>query len=445
MPRSVAVVVMAGGKGERMRSSVPKSLHEIGGLPMLGHILNTAYELNPKSVSVVMPAADERLAQYVREQFPNAITRPQAKPLGTANAVLTAREDIAAAGENAVILYGDAPLIQSTTLQHMLELRDTYHAAAVFLGFETARPAGYGRIQVNADNQITAIVEERDATEAERSGTLCNGGILCADAERLLWACDRVDNNNAASEFYLTDIVSILRTDGSMCIPYVGPAEDATGVNSRAQLAAATEIFQTRARRRCMDGGVTLLNPSTVYFAHDTEIGADSTVGPHVTFGPNVRVGSGVDILSFCDLHGCSIEERARIGPHARIRPGTTIGPRARIGNYVEIKASTIGADARINHLAYVGDATVGDRVNIGAGTITCNYDGEAKHRTTIGNDTFIGSNSSLVAPVTIGNRVLVGAGSVITTDVEDDALVVGRVKQVAYPGRAGIAGPDSE
>ncbi len=429
----IAAVILAAGKGTRMKSALPKVLHPIGGMPLVGHILAALAPLAPeRQVVVVGPDMDD-----VADRVAPIPTAVQHDRLGTADAVKAARATLAGFDAGTVfILFGDTPFISAATLQAMLDARRG-GAGVVVLGFEPEDPAAYGRLVTDAQGALTAIVEYRDADAATREIGLCNSGVMAIDAAKLFELVDRIGNDNAKGEYYLTDIVGLARADGIDCRAIVADEAELLGINSRAELAGAEAQWQARARRAAMDGGATLLDPATVYFSWDTVIGQDVVIGQNVVFGPGVTVADNVEIKAFSHLEGCSVASGAVVGPFARLRPGAEIGEGVRIGNFVEVKNATFGAGAKANHLSYIGDAEVGARANIGAGTITCNYDGYLKHRTVIGPEAFIGSNSALVAPVTIGARATIGAGSTITKPVADDALALARGDQRELSGMA--------
>ena len=429
------VVILAAGDGRRMRSARAKPLHPVGRLPMLGHVLATARALDPQTISVVTAPAAEAVRTYVAETAPEARTCVQTEPRGTADALLAAEADIRA-GET-VVLYGDAPLAQPETLRAMSEARARCGAAAMFLGFHTDDPSGYGRIELRGDGTIEAITEARDASPDAAGPFLCNAGAFCADSARLLDAAREIPPAGNSGERYLTAIVPLLRDRGEDCRAHSGTAEEALGANTPAELAQVEAAFQARARIRALEAGAILQDPASVQFSHDTRLEAGATIGPFVVFGPAVQIAAEAEILPFSMLEGCDVGRGARIGPSARIRPGSRIREDARIGHFVEIKAAEIGARVRVGHLAYIGDAEIGADANIGAGVVTCNYDGVAKHRTEIGAGAFVGSNVSLVAPVQVGAGAYIGAGSVITRDVEADALALARAPQQERPGWA--------
>ena len=431
---STALIILAAGKGTRMQSDLPKVLHPIAHAPMLVHAMGAGLSLKPARVVVVAGHGAEMVQDMLGKHHPDAEVALQTEQLGTAHAVLQARDALEGFSGNVVILYGDTPLITPETLEAMLSARAAHDV--VVLGFEAADPARYGRLVMQGDT-LERIVEFKDATDEERAITLCNSGVIAADAETLFKLLDQVGNDNAAGEYYLTDIVGLAQAGGLSATAVTCPEAETLGVNSRLELAQADATFQNVKRRAMMTAGVTLMAPETVYFAYDTQIGRDTVIEPHVVFGPGVRVADNTLIRAFSHLEGCSVATGAKVGPYARLRPGADLGENTHIGNFVEIKNAQVDTGAKVNHLSYIGDADIGARANIGAGTITCNYDGFFKHRTQIGADAFIGSNTMLVAPVSVGDNALTGSGSVITEDVPADALALGRAKQVVKPGLA--------
>lgn len=418
-----------------MKSSLPKVMHPVGGLPMLGYVMKAASAGGATSVAVVIgPKADDVRA-FVAKAAPNATVHVQEKQLGTAHAVLSAEPAIVAGADDVLILYGDTPMVMAETLTR-LRAALASGADVVVAGFRPGDPSGYGRL-IEKNGKLVAIREERDASEAEKATGFCNAGLIAFRGDGLLAMLKTIGNDNAKREFYLTDTVAIANSAGKAVIAVEVDADDVAGVNSRAQLAHVEGIFQRRAREAAMDGGATLIAPKTVWFSHDTKIGRDVTIEPNVFFAPGVTVADNVTIRADCHIAGTTIAEGAIIGPFVRLRPGTVIGENAHIGNFVEVKNATIDRGAKANHLAYIGDAHVGAATNIGAGTITANYDGFDKHHTEIGANASIGSNAVLVAPVTIGDGASVAAGSVITQDVPADALAVARGRQEEKPGWA--------
>ena len=422
-------VILAAGLGTRMKSALPKALHPLAGRPMLAHLIAHVAEVFDRIVVVAGPEG-ERLAAVAA---PHAVV-VQHDRLGTAHAALQAVPEF---GDGEVaILYADNPLITPQTLRRLLERRQRGDVGLALLAMRPADPARYGRI-VGAEGFVERIVEWSDATAEERAIGLCNAGVLCAPASRMAAWLRAVGNDNAKGEYYLTDVVGLARAEGALVACVEAPEAELRGINSRAELAAAEATVQQALRAAAMAGGATLIAPETVFFSYDTVLAPDVTVAPNVVFGPGVVVESGAEILSFSHFTGCRIGPGAIIGPFARLRPGTDVRASAHVGNFVELKATTLGEGAKANHLSYLGDAEIGAKTNVGAGTITCNYDGFAKHRTRIGRGAFIGSDTVLVAPVAIGDGAFTAAGSVITEDVEADAMAFGRARQSAQPGRA--------
>ena len=418
---STAILLLAAGQGTRMNSDLPKVLHPLAGAPLIAHALRAGRSLEPAREIIVLGHGGERVAGVVADLAPEAVCVTQEEQLGTGHAVAQCGPALEGFAGDAVVLYADTPFIGGETLTAMKEARAS-GADIVVLGFEAEDPTGYGRLVTGADG-LEAIVEHKDASVRERAITLCNSGVVMADAGTLLDLVSEIGNDNAKGEYYLTDIVAIARARGLKCTHVTCPEAETLGINSRPELARAEAIFQTRARAQALADGVTLTAPETVFFALDTVIGRDTTIAPYVTFGPDVTVESGVEIRSFCHLEGCHISEGAQVGPYARLRPGAEIGEDARIGNFVEIKAAEIGRGAKVNHLSYVGDANVGELANIGAGTITCNYDGVFKHRTEIGEGARIGAGA------------YVGSGGVISQDVPEGDMAIARARQVNKPG----------
>jgi len=434
--RPLLVVVLAAGQGTRMKSALPKVLHKIAGRSMLGHVLAVAQALGAEALSVVVgPGMDSVRAEALREA-PAAKVHVQETQRGTADAVLAARDALAAHSGDVLVLYADTPLLPQAALAALLARLDSGAGIAV-LGFEAADPTGYGRLLTDADGWLAAIREDKDASESERAVRLCNSGVMAFRLDDLLGVLSRIGNNNAKGEYYLTDAVEIARAAGARAAVVTCAEEDVLGVNSRDQLAGAEAIFQRRARLEVMRDGATLIAPETVWLAYDTRIGRDVVIEPNVFFGPGVVVEDGAEIKANCHFERAHIGENARIGPFARLRPGAELAPDVHIGNFVEVKNVTVGAGAKANHLSYLGDGSVGAGANIGAGTIFCNYDGFNKHRTEVGEGAFVGSNTSLVAPVKIGNGAYIGSGSVITKNVADDALALERSSQEERPGWA--------
>ncbi|MDB5695469.1 MAG: glmU [Sphingomonas bacterium] len=431
--RPLAVIVLAAGKGTRMQSDLHKVLHPLGGRPMLLHLLHSAAALEPQRTVVVTGAGREQVDAALAAS--GATTVLQAEQLGTGHAVRQAEAALAGFVGDVLILYGDVPLVTAATMRRML---DRLHAddgpATVVLGFRPTDPAAYGRVIATPEGRIERMVEYKDASPEERAVTLCNSGLMAARSEELFTLLGQIGNANAAGEYYLPDIVMLAERPSAVIET---DAHEVAGVNSRAELALVEGAWQLGRRADAMAAGVTLTAPDTVWFAHDTVLGRDVTIEPNVVFGPGVRVADGAIIRAFSHLEGATIGERCEVGPYARLRPGAVLERKAKVGNFVEVKQSTLSEGAKASHLTYLGDAEIGAGANIGAGTITCNYDGFFKHRTSIGAGAFIGSNSALVAPVTIGAGAIVAAGSVITANVEPDALALVRPQQTSKQGWA--------
>lgn len=436
MKTEIVTIILAAGKSTRMKSALPKTLHPIASRPMLGHVLDAVSDSIGASTILVIGPGMDNVATYAKSITPDLSIAIQQNQRGTGDAVKAALPLIATKSGVALVIFGDTPLVRSETLSSMVEACTT-DTPIVVLGFEAVNPTGYGRLVLDAKGALTAIVEQKDATAEQRAITLCNGGAMAIRLEHLGRLLDQLTDTNKAGEYYLTDVPAFARAGGLGCTVVIAPEADIQGVNSRADLAAVEAEMQSRLRTRAMANGVTLSDPSTIYLSADTIIGADVTIGQNVVIGPGVEIASGVTIKPFSHLEGGIIAEGAQIGPFARIRPGSEIGRDAHIGNFVETKKAKVEEGAKINHLTYIGDARVGARANIGAGTITCNYDGFNKHFTDIGAGAFIGSNSSLVAPVKIGDGAYTGSGSVITKDVSADALAVERSKQFEKQGWA--------
>jgi bifunctional UDP-N-acetylglucosamine pyrophosphorylase/glucosamine-1-phosphate N-acetyltransferase len=433
--RPLALVVLAAGKGTRMKSDLHKVLHPIAGRPMLDHLLASAGKLGAAQTVVIAGHGRDQLEAALAGRATIAVQEPQ---LGTAHAVLQAREALAGFEGDVLVLYADVPFVRAETMRAMLDrLHGPDSPAIVVLGFEPADALAYGRV-IAADGIIAKMVEHKDASEAERTCRLCNSGLLAARADALFALLDRVGNDNVQGEYYLPDVVNIATTDGEVCAVVVtDDPDEVSGINSRAELAEAEARWQQRRRRRAMDEGATLTAPETVWFAWDTVIGRDVTIEPNVVFGPGVSVADKVTIRAFCHIEGASLASGVEAGPYARLRPGAVLEENAKVGNFVEMKKAVLGKGAKANHLTYLGDAEVGAGANIGAGTITCNYDGYFKHKTVIGERAFIGSNSALIAPVKIGADAIVAAGSAVSRDVADGELRLVRAEQLVKPGWA--------
>ena len=435
MSRPLSAIILAAGKGTRMKSDLHKVLHPIAGRPMLLHLIAAVAALKAERTVVVTGAGR---AQVEAAVSPLGIaTALQAEQLGTGHAVAQAEAALAGFDGDVLILYGDVPLVTSATMQAMIDRLNADDAPAiVVLGFRPADAAAYGRV-IATGGIIDKMVEYKDATEAERAVDLCNSGLMAVRSADLFSLLARVGNDNAAGEYYLPDVVMLAAADGRRSAVIETAADEVAGVNSRGELAGVEASWQATRRAQAMADGATLIAPETVWFAHDTELGRDVTIEPNIFFGPGVSVGDGATIHAFSHIEGATIGAKAEVGPFARLRPGAVLGEKSKVGNFVEMKKATLGAGAKVSHLTYLGDAEVGADANIGAGTITCNYDGFFKYKTVIGAGAFIGSNSALVAPVTIGAGAIVGAGSVITADVGADALALVRPPQMVKSGWA--------
>lgn len=431
---STALVILAAGQGTRMNSDLPKVLHEVAGAPLLVHAMKAGAALAPDRTVIVAGHGAEavRKAALAHDDSVEIAIQPEQK--GTAHAVAQAAPLLAEHAGDTIVLYGDTPFISTETLERMAEARASHDV--VVLGFNAVDPARYGRLLMNGDS-LERIVEFKDADEAIRAITLCNSGVIAAQSATLFKLIDAVGNDNASGEYYLTDIVALAQAQGLSATAVLCDEAETLGINSRVELAAAEAAFQTRARAEALDDGITLIAPDSVHFSHDTVIGRDSVIEQNVVFGPGVTIESGARIRAFSHLEGCHVSRGAVVGPYARLRPGTELAEDTRVGNFVEIKNAIVDEGAKINHLSYIGDAHLGAGTNVGAGTITCNYDGVMKHHTQIGRNVFIGSNTMLVAPVTVGDDAMTGSGSVITRNVADGALAIARAAQVEKPGMA--------
>ena len=428
-----AIIILAAGRGERMNSETPKVMHKIAGAPMIMHTLRTAKSLDPDRIIVITGYGAEQVEKEISELEPEIDFVRQIEQKGTGHAVKCAEKMLKNFTGNTLILYGDVPFISPDTLELLIEEKES-GTDLVVLGFESKQPGNYGRLIIEND-QLISIVEAKDATTEQLKITLCNSGVLYTENKILFQLLSNITNENANQEYYLTDIVEAAK-DQNLSIKVVCCDElETLGVNTRSELSSAELTFQIRARERIIENGVTLSQPDTTYFSFDTEIGREACIGPNVVFGPGVTIESGAEILPFCHLEGCHISKGAKIGPFARLRPGTELSEDVKVGNFVEIKNSTISAKSKINHLSYIGDTTIGENSNIGAGTITCNYDGISKHTTEIGNDVFIGSNTLLVAPVSVGDNSMTASGTIVTESIPSGNLAIGRVKQVNKPG----------
>ena len=428
-------VILAAGQGTRMRSALPKVLHKVAGLSMIGHVLTVVSQSVASATTVVVGPDREDVADEARRIYPDSCIAVQTDRLGTAHAVLQARESIGTGYDVVIVLYADTPLVRVETIAR---LRDAVSngAAVAALGFEARDPTGYGRF-IMAGDELLAIREHKDASDTERRITLCNAGLMALDGRRALELLRQIGNANAQNEFYLTDAVEVARRSGLKTVAVAADEDEVMGIDDRVKLAAAERIMQDRLREKAMRNGATLIDPASTYFNHDTRISSDVTVEPNVFFGPDVVIEADAVIHACSHIEGCIIGKGVHVGPFARLRPGAVLDEGARVGNFCEVKNAKIGAGAKVNHLSYIGDADVGAKANIGAGTITCNYDGYFKYRTVIGEKAFIGSNSSLVAPVTVAAGAYVGSGSVVTKDVPNGALAIGRAQQVTKEGWA--------
>jgi bifunctional UDP-N-acetylglucosamine pyrophosphorylase/glucosamine-1-phosphate N-acetyltransferase len=434
--RTCLAIVLAAGESSRMRSVRPKVLHELASRSMLAHVLSSLIEAGAARTVVVVGPNHGAVVAEAKTIVRDAEIEVQHERLGTAHAVLAARAAIARGFDDLLVVFADTPLVRPETFAAMRKALAGGQNAIAALGFEAGEPAGYGRF-IQEDGALKAIREDRDASAAERESKICNAGLMALDGRHALALLDAIGNANSQKEYYLTDAVAVARSRGLAVSAAIAAEDEVLGVNDRAQLAAAESILQVRLRAKAMREGATLIDPSSVTLAFDTWLGRDVVVEPHVVFGPGVSVGEGSRIRSFSYLEGATIGQNVSVGPFARLRPGTRLAQHVHIGNFVEVKASDIGAGAKINHLSYIGDASIGASTNVGAGTITCNYDGFSKYRTEVGAHAFIGSNSALVAPVTIGDGAYVGSGSVITQDVAQDALALARACQIEKPGWA--------
>lgn len=432
MKSPIAVVVLAAGAGTRMKSALPKVLHPLAGWPMVRHVLENAARLKPaRIVGVVAPSAREVAAAFA--PHPTVVQR---KPRGTADAAKAALPALEGHRGPVLVVFADAPLITTASLQRLVEACRKAKAAVGVLGFTARDPAPYGRLIVR-DGMLERIVESKDTDDTERAVDLCNSGVMCIDGALIGSLLGAIRNKNVKNEFYLTDAVALARGAGHVAIAVAGEEAEFQGINSRAELAVAEKALQQRLRSAAFEMGVSMADPDTVWLAADTKFAADVTIGPNVRFGAGVSVASGTEIKAFCDIEGARIGRDAIIGPFARIRPGSDVADQVHIGNFVELKATRMGRGAKANHLAYLGDSDIGAASNIGAGTIAVNYDGYGKWRTVIGAEAFVGSNSSLVAPIRIGRGANVTAGSVVTQDVPAGAVAFGRARQQTKKGRA--------
>jgi bifunctional UDP-N-acetylglucosamine pyrophosphorylase/glucosamine-1-phosphate N-acetyltransferase len=430
----LACIILAAGKGTRMKSALPKVLHRVAGRPMISHVVLNAAQIGADRITIVVGPDMPEVAEAVK---PHKVAI-QHERNGTADAVKAARAVLGEIDGDVLITYGDMPLIPAHAMQAMVEERRKTGAAIVVLGVTFENPPAFGRLVLGRDGTLEKIVEVLDASADEKAIKLCNSGLMCVEGKHLWPLIEAVKNENAKGEFYLTDIVALARARGLVARVVEGEPNDLLGVNSRTELAVVEAEMQNRLRAKAMENGATLIDPASVFFSMDTKIGRDVVIGPNVVFGQGVTIADHVEIHAFCHIEGARVESGARIGPFARLRPGAAIGEDAHVGNFVEVKNATLGKGAKANHLSYIGDASIGAKANIGAGTITCNYDGFLKYRTVIGEGAFIGSNSALVAPVSIGDGAIVGAGSVVVADVPADAIATARGEQQVRERAAG-------
>ncbi len=431
-----AAVILAAGQGTRMKSPTPKVLHKVAGRAMLDLAIDAAEELGCDRIVVVVGTHSPQVGEHVKKRLGEGAIAVQDPPLGTGHAVLAARDALASFSGNVVVTYADCPLLTAAAIEPLFDLHETGADVAV-LGFEAADPGAYGRLITGVDGELHRIVEAKDATEQELKVRACNSGVMAADAALLFDLLDNVGNANAKGEYYLTDVVGLAVAQGLSAQATFAPEEAVMGVNSQGELALAEAAFQARRRRQLMADGVTMTAPDTVHLAHDTEIAGGVVIEPYVVFGPKVRIESGAVIRAFSHIEQAVVRPGAIVGPYARLRPGADIGSNAHVGNFVEVKNVKVGEGAKLNHLTYVGDGSIGPRANLGAGTIFCNYDGFDKFETHVGADAFIGSDTALVAPVRVGDGAFTGSGSVITEDVPANALALGRGRQVIKEGWA--------
>ncbi|MCO6186043.1 bifunctional UDP-N-acetylglucosamine diphosphorylase/glucosamine-1-phosphate N-acetyltransferase GlmU [Rhizobium sp. L1K21] len=437
MARTCLAIVLAAGESTRMKSNKSKVLHPIAGRPMIAHVTGMLTDCDVDHVALVVGRDAEKVSEAASLDGLKLSSYTQVERLGTGHAVLAAREAISRGFDDVLVLFGDSPLLTADTLSRAREAL-TQGVDVAVIGFMTEQPSGYGRLLIE-NGELLAIREEKDATEDERAIRFCNGGMMAINGAKALEYLDAIGNDNAKGEYYLTDIVEVARQKGGRAVAVEAPEDELAGCNNRAELAYLEKLWQERRRRELMLSGVTMIAPETVFLAWDTVIGQDAVIEPNVVFGPGVTIEPNAIVHAFSHLEGALVRSNASVGPYARLRPGATLGEGAKVGNFCEVKKADIGAGAKVNHLTYIGDAEIGAGANIGAGTITCNYDGVNKHLTKIGANSFIGSNSSLVAPVSIGDGAYVASGSVITKDVEDNALALARARQEVKPGRAAI------
>ncbi|MDO9415435.1 bifunctional UDP-N-acetylglucosamine diphosphorylase/glucosamine-1-phosphate N-acetyltransferase GlmU [Pararhizobium sp.] len=437
MQRSCLAIVLAAGESTRMKSSMSKVLHPVGNRPMIAHVMNALAAAGIGSAALVVGRDADAVEAAARIGGIDVTSVLQKERLGTGHAVLAAAGEIARGYDDIIVVFGDTPLITDAPLtQARKALADGNDV--VVIGFQTKDPTGYGRLIVE-NGALVAIREHKDASDEEKKITYCNGGVMAINGAKATALLQQIGNANAKGEYYLTDLVEIVRASGGKAIAVEAPETELTGCNNRAELAVIERIWQDRRRHELMVSGVSMVAPETVFLSFDTQIGQDVLIEPNVVFGPGVRIDSGAVIHAFCHIEGAHVSTGATVGPYARLRPGANLAEGSKVGNFCEVKQAEIGAGAKVNHLTYIGDAVVGAHSNIGAGTITCNYDGINKHKTVIGENAFVGSNSSLVAPVTVGSGAYVASGSVITRNVPDDAVAFGRARQENMEGRASV------
>lgn len=440
MGEDISVIILAAGKGERMKSSLPKVMHKVAGRTLISHVVNSIVPLKPKSVTLVIGDGMEQVREKAVSIFPSVSSVIQKERLGTADAVKQAvkgNKEFQSFSGTVIVLYGDTPFIRSETLIKMKETLIEKSLAVVVLGFSPDNPAEYGRLVMNETGNLERIIEYKDADEEQRKITLCNSGVMAIKGDLLPELLSEVKSDNAKNEFYLTDIVGISNSKGFKCGVVEGNEREVMGINSQEERMLAERQAQKDLRGRAIENGVELIEPDTVFLCEDTKIEGGAVIHPYVVFGPGVTIEKHAEIKSFSHIEGASIKSNAVIGPFARIRPGSEIGKDARVGNFVEVKNSKIGKSAKASHLSYIGDSEIGEKTNIGAGVITCNYDGFKKHKTRIGKNVFIGSNSSLVAPLKVGDEAIIGAGSTVVKDIEEGALTVSDNNQKNMTGRA--------
>lgn len=426
--KALAIVILAAGQSSRMKSSTSKVLHKLAGWPVLRHVIHTAEQLNPERMILVTSPDADAIVNEAKTAYPTIQHTVQEQAQGTGDAVKVALPFLEDFDGTILVLYGDSPLTRADTLQTLLDKANDHDVTLTAM--QPQDPAQYGRIRLDDQDNVEAIVEYKEATEEERAITLCNAGLMAINSNVIADLLGKLSNDNAKGEYYLTDLIELANHNNGRCAYITADEQEMLGINQRRELAEAEGIIQTRLRNQALDNGVGMIDPDSVHLCMDTEFGYDVLIHPHVVFGTKMRVADNVEIKSFSHIEGATIESGATVGPYARLRPGAHLGENTGVGNFVEIKNATLHTGAKAGHLSYIGDATIGKKTNIGAGTITCNYDGTNKHHTTIGKGVFVGSDTALVAPVTVGDNATIAAGSVITEDVEDNALALGRSRQ---------------